>query len=185
MKTLLFLILWCAVAAPAHARDVAGTAVPETFDADGAVLRLNGAGVRTKFFMDMYVGALYLLQPHNDPARIMQADEPMAIRLQILSGLITSDTMESATREGFSNATAGDTAPIHDMIERFIAVFKEPINKGDVYAMAYLPGAGTRIYKNGVLKTTIPGMPFKKALFGIWLCGKPAQESLKQQMLGG
>ncbi|HCX90261.1 MAG: hypothetical protein COW04_00540 [Deltaproteobacteria bacterium CG12_big_fil_rev_8_21_14_0_65_43_10] len=28
------------------------------------------------------------------------------------------------------------------------------------------------------------GLPFKKALFGIWLCDNPAQKSLKREMLG-
>lgn len=176
-------ILLC-FAATGSARDIGGVAVPEKLNSNGVSLILNGAGVRTKFFMDMYVGALYLLKRQSDPAAIISADEPMAIRLHILSGFITSQKMESATREGFHNATGGATAPIQDLIERFIEVFREQIAKDDVYEMVYFPGDGTRIYKNGALKTTIAGLPFKKALFGIWLCQKPAQESLKKQMLG-
>ena len=177
--------LLCCSAATGEARDCAGIAVPDTLAVNTMTLTLNGAGVRTKFFMDMYVGALYLTAPQNDPVKILAADEPMAIRLQILSGLISSEKMEAATREGFHNATSGNTAALQNLIEQFIAVFREKIEKGDVYEMVYVPREGTRIYKNTALKTTIPGMPFKKALFGIWLCDKPAQESLKQQMLGG
>jgi len=184
MKPPVMLCMLCCLAATADARDIAGVAVPETLSFDGAALTLNGAGVRTKFFMDMYVGALYLTQPRKDPGQIIRADEPMAIRLRILSGLITSEKMEAATREGFHNATAGDSALVQDRIERFIAVFREPIAKDDTYDMVYIPREGTRIYKNGVLKTTIAGLEFKRALVGIWLCEKPAQESLKQQMLG-
>jgi hypothetical protein len=43
---------------------------------------------------------------------------------------------------------------------------------------------GTKIYKNSELKGTIPGLEFKKALFAIWLGSNPAQESLKNDMLG-
>lgn len=185
MKPLILCLMLCGITATADARDIAGTAVPETLAAGGVSLRLNGAGVRTKFFMDMYVGSLYLTHPRKDPGHIIRADEPMAIRLQIISGLITSEKMEAATREGFQNATGGAVAALRDEIERFIAVFREAIAKNDVYEMIYVPGDGTRIYKNGSLKTTISGLPFKQALFGIWLCEKPAQESLKQQMLGG
>ncbi|MCX8045170.1 MAG: chalcone isomerase family protein [Desulfobacterota bacterium] len=184
MKTSCLLCVLCCVAATGYARDIAGTAVPETLAARGVSLKLNGAGVRTKFFMDIYVGSLYLLQPRKDPGVIIRSDEPMAIRLQILSSLISSDKMEAATREGFQNATGGAVAPLRDEIERFIEVFRETIVKNDVYEMIYVPGDGTQIYKNGTLKTTISGLPFKQALFGIWLCEKPAQESLKQQMLG-
>jgi len=185
MKTSIMLCILCCLASAGEAREIAGMTVPETLAAGNVSLRLNGAGVRTKFFMDMYIGCLYLARPRKDPAQIVRADEPMAIRLQILSGLITSEKMETATREGFQNATGGAVAPLRDEIEHFIAVFREPIAKDDVYEMVYIPGDGTRIYKNGGLKTTIAGMPFKKALFGIWLCEKPAQESLKKQMLGG
>ncbi len=46
-----------------------------------------------------------------------------------------------------------------------------------------LNGAGTRT-KYSSSKVNIKGLEFKKALFGIWLCDKPAQKSLKQEMLG-
>ncbi len=167
-----------------QAKDIAGISMPDTVQADGSALVLNGAGVRTKFFMDLYVGGLYLKQRQADADKIIAADEPMAIRLHIISGLITSEKMETATREGFANATGGQTSPLAEKIESFIAVFREQIQKGDIFEFTYVPGAGTRIAKNGALKKTIPGADFKRALFGIWLCAKPAQESLKAQMLG-
>ena len=63
------------------------------------------------------------------------------------------------------------------------AVFKDLAN-GNVYDFIYVPGKGVEIYKNGQLASTIQGLDFKKAMFGIWLCDKPAQESLKEAMLG-
>ena len=167
-----------------QAKEISGIIMPEALQADGAALVLNGAGVRTKFFMDLYVGGLYLKQKQSDADKIMAADESMAIRLHIISSLITSEKMEAATREGFVNATGGAAAPLAERIESFIAVFREKINKEDVYEFVYAPGAGTKISKNGKLKTAIQGIDFKKALFGIWLCAKPAQQSLKEQMLG-
>jgi len=52
--------------------------------------------------------------------------------------------------------------------------------------MIYVPGEGTYIYRNGALKTTIEGLAFKKALFGIWIIDKPSHgiESLRRGMLG-
>jgi hypothetical protein len=166
------------------AAEIGGITMPDRLQADGRELALNGAGVRTKFFMDMYVAGLYLGQKQGDAGRILDADEPMAIRLHIISGLITAEKMEAATREGFVNATGGATAPLAPRIEQFIAVFKEKISTGDTYEFAYDPKAGTAISKNGKRQALIPGADFKKALFGIWLCGAPAQASLKAQMLG-
>ena len=183
MTKRLMLLLLGALVIGAQGKDIAKVDVPDTLKAGKAELMLNGAGVRKKLFMNLYVGGLYLQKPSSDAAAIIKADEPMAIRLHIISGLITSAKMENATREGFTNATGGNTAPIQKQIEEFIAVFKAEIKKGDVCEMVYLPGQGTAVYKNGKPACTVAGMDFKQALFGIWLCDKPAQKSLKKAML--
>lgn len=179
---ILFIVLMCA--SLGHAVEVAGVNVADSISAGGTDLILNGAGKRTKFFIDAYVGGLYLKSENSDAQAIIDADEPMAIVLHITSGMVTSDKMESATREGFENSTEGNIDPIKDRIEEFINVFKEKINEGDLYEFVYVPGKGTEVYKNKNLATVIPGFDFKKALFGIWLCDKPAQKSLKNEMLG-
>ncbi|MGD0210884.1 MAG: chalcone isomerase family protein [Desulfomonilia bacterium] len=171
-------------ATSAFALELAGVNMPDTIKAGGNDLVLNGAGIRTKFFIKAYVGGLYLKQKSSDAEKIMDADEPMAVKLVMTSGLVTSDKMESAVREGFENSTKGNIAPIKDKIEAFINVFKAKLAKGDVFEFVNVPGKGVEIYKNGSLASTIQGLDFKKALFGIWLCDKPAQADLKNKMLG-
>lgn len=147
-------------------------------------LILNGSGVRTKFFLSLYTGGLYLKKKQSDPGKIITVDAPMAIRLHITSSMITSEKMENATREGFEKATGNDIEPLQSRIEQFIAVFKEEIEENDVYDMLYAPGSGVAIVKNGKLHSIIQGLDFKQALFAIWLGDQPAQESLKNKMLG-
>jgi hypothetical protein len=92
--------------------------------------------------------------------------------------------MKDATMEGFENSTNGNIAPYKDKIDTFIAVFKDNIKIGDVYDIIYIPAEGTKVYKNKELKSTTKGLDFKKVLFGIWLCNKPADKGLKDLMLG-
>jgi hypothetical protein len=167
-----------------NAKEIEGVNLPESLEVAKSKLILNGAGVRSKFFMDLYVGGLYLENKSNNPQEIIEGDEPMAIRLHIISSLITSKKMENATREGFENATKGNTEPIKIQIEEFISVFKEKIEEDDIFDLIYLPGKGLEVYKNSELKSRIEGLDFKQALFGIWLSEKPAQKSLKKEMLG-
>jgi len=61
---------------------------------------------------------------------------------------------------------------------------KEEIKKGDVFDIVNVPGKGVVVSKNGKEKGVIDGADFKKALFGIWLSGKPADKNLKEAMLG-
>ena len=171
---------------PSLARDVAGVDLPDTLQVANETLALNGAGVRTTYFIYLYVGALYLQSASADANAIVNADEPMAITLHIISDKITSDRMVAATEEGFEHSTGGDTAPLKDSIDAFMAHFREPIANGDVFEIGYAPPSGEiQVSKNGQPRGAVPGgLPFKRAVFGIWLGDKPAQKSLRDQMLG-
>jgi hypothetical protein len=185
-RLLVYLLPVLLIAQVAQAREVAGVDIPDTMDASGTQLALNGAGIRKKMFMNIYVGGLYLIKPDRDASRIIAADDPMAIRLHIVSGLVSSEAMEEATREGYEHSTGGNPGQFTDEIEAFIAVFKEPITEGDVFEIVHAPDEGLRIYKNGTFKGVVDGgLPFKKATFGIWLGEKPADSGLKKGMLKG
>ena len=190
MKKVKFMIvlicLLLGITSTAYSLPIAGVDIPDSLSAGNQQLALNGAGIRKKFMMSMYVGALYLKAESRNAEKIIQSNEPMAIRLHIVSGMITAKKMVSATKAGFETATNGNTTLIKEKIEKFISIFKPGIEKGDIYDMIYLPGKGVKIYKNKSYLSTIKGLDFKKALFGIWLCKNPSHESpqLKSGMLG-
>lgn len=178
------LALSAALSAPVSALTVEGVDVPETYSAMDTELKLNGAGTRSKWFMDLYVGGLYVPETIDDGVAVINADEPQAITLHIISGMITSDRMTEATLEGFESATDGDMSAIQDDVDRFMSVFEEEITEGDVFDLVYLPSEGVRVLKNGEVRDTVGDLEFKKALFGIWLSDTPAQKDLKARMLG-
>jgi hypothetical protein len=162
-----------------------GIVMPNVVKANGKYLKINGGGVREKLFLDLYVGVLYLEEKNSDADAIMNADKCMAIKMRVISGMVSKDNMEGAIREGFDKSTNGDINAIKEKIEKLIKNgFASEIVKGDIFDLIYEPGKGTSLTKNGTLLVTISGLDFKKALFGIWLCGEPADENLKKNMLG-
>ncbi|MBI4619385.1 MAG: chalcone isomerase family protein [Desulfobacterales bacterium] len=184
-KKLFFLILtFFMIVSISNAIEIDGINMPDSLMTGKTNLILNGAGVRTKLLIKLYISGLYLMQKNHDPKKIIEADEPMAIRLHIISSLITGKKMGESTKEGFSRATHGNIEPIKPEIEKFILVFKDRINENDIYDLIYEPSRGVEVYKNHKKHSLINGLPFKKALFGIWLCDNPAQKSLKREMLG-
>ena len=150
----------------------------------GSKMVLNGAGLREKLWIDLYVGGLYLTAKSSDAKAITDADQAMNIRLHIVSGLITSEKMINAVDEGFEKSTGDNVAPLADKIKTFKAAFSEEIVEGDVFDIGYYPGTGVVIFKNSKEVSTIQGLDFKKALFGIWLGDDPADDDLKEGMLG-
>lgn len=163
---------------------IAGVNFPSVLKTEKGELVINGGGVREKLWIDVYVAALYLLEKNKDPRKIIEADQPMAVRLEIVSSMVNSDNMSEAVREGFEKSTRGNTSPLKDRIDAFIGVFSEPIKQKDVFELVYIPDTGVKIYKNGAYKSVIRGLDFKKALFGIWLGDQPVSTSLKNGMLG-
>ena len=178
-------ILAMSLASPTMAKKVSGVDLPDSISAGDASLALNGAGLRKKLFIKLYVGGLYLSEASSDAQAIIDADEPMAITLNIKSKLLTRDKMLKALNDGFKNSTGGDTAAIQPQIDQMIEFMGEKIKIGDIFHYVYAPGSGTHMIKNGGSPVVIEGLDFKQALFGIWLADKPAQASLKKAMLGG
>ena len=161
-----------------------GITFQDTYTAGKDKLVLNGGGTREKMWMDLYVCGLYLTEKNKDASKIIEANSAMAIRICIVSSLITSSRMTEAVDEGFKKSTGGKTAAIKDKIEKFKKAFMEPIKVSDVFDIVYM-GEKIYMYKNGTLKGEIEGLEFKKAVAGIWLGKDPVQEDLKDELLGG
>jgi hypothetical protein len=184
MKNLLLLLMAVVVSSTAVAqKEVGGVVLPASEKYQEHTLHLNGAGVREKLWIDLYAAGLYLDQKNNNAQEILNSDKPMSIKLHIVSKLITSNKMVDAVTEGFENATNGNTAPIQNEINQLLGFFREDIKKNDIFDLVYLPGKGVTAYKNGKERGVIKGKEFKKALFGIWLSNRPADDGLKEDLL--
>jgi hypothetical protein len=164
--------------------EIGGVQLPDSLTVNNAKVQLNGAGLRTKVVIKVYAGGLYVLNKAKDPEKIIAADEPMAIRMHFIHSKVSKESLVNAWNEGFANATNGNIAAIEKEIEEFNGYFQEDAKKGDVYDVIYLPGQGISVEINGKRKGPIPGLAFKKAVFGIWLGEKPADAKLKKGMLG-
>lgn len=157
--------------------------IPTEMNIHNADVKLNGAGIREKFFMDMYVGGLYLTNKSKDAKSIIKANEPMGIKIHIVSKLISAKKMMNAVEDGFESSTDGQQDKYREKIDKFISFFKDEISKEDVFDIVYHPETGTTVFKNKSKKGSIEGLDFKQALFGIWLSDDPADEDLKEGML--
>jgi hypothetical protein len=92
-------------ALPASAREVGGVSIPDTSMLGGKTLRLNGAGVRSKFFISIYVGALYLeaFEANNPPSEVAELNAGlMKFHDEVMSRLTvrTGQTIVLAYRPG-------------------------------------------------------------------------------------
>ena len=167
----------------AQATTVAGVALDDTMMVGDQSLNLNGAGIRKKLFIKLYVGSLYTAEK-GSAAEIVESDAPMAIRLNLISDLLTRKKMVDALMDGFGKSTGGNLAPIQAGIDQLVSILPEKFAYGTAMTLAYEPGVGTHLMDGDESISVIEGLEFKQALFGIWLSDQPAQKSLKKAMLG-
>src|SRR5690606_29276961 len=97
MKLLSTLTLATALFLPniSYAKVISGIEVADTIMLENQSLPLNGAGVRSKFFMDLYVGSLYVPSQLSSTVAVLEAPVA-AIRLNITSDMITAEKMRDA-----------------------------------------------------------------------------------------
>ena len=170
----------------ASADQFAGIEIPDsvTLADGGPSLTLNGAGIRKKFFLDIYIGALYLPNKTADAASILEDTGPASVRMHFLHKEVSRDKITAGWTDGLTaNHTAQEIATLQPQLEAFNALF-ETAHKGDVIRIDHLPGTGTRVLVNGILKGTVAGENFYRSLLRIWLGAHPVSKALKQGMLG-
>jgi hypothetical protein len=141
-------------------------------------------GVRKKLFIKVYVGGLYLATPSHDAAAIIAADEPKRVVMHFLYGKVGKEKLIEAWREGFAANSAAELPALQARLDEFCALWPD-MKSGEESVITYLPGTGTTVEIKGAKAGVIPGSDFARALFAVWLGGKPADEGLKAGMLGG
>lgn len=165
--------------------NIDGVVVPRTMQFQNKTLSLNGAGGRSKMWLEVYVQALYLSQLSQDPQFIIDSDTEMAIRIEITSSMVSSNKLTKAMNNGFEKSAGDNLEALRPRIEQFKSFLSDEITQKDVFKLIYSPiDTSVWVFKNDILKGKVQGFDFKKALFGIWLSDKPADEKLKNQLLG-
>ncbi|MCW4206180.1 hypothetical protein A3197_06345 [Candidatus Thiodiazotropha endoloripes] len=183
----LFLLCWLlSLISNAVAKDVAGINLDETMQRaeDGVTLQLNGAGVREKFFFDIYVAALYLQQKSNQESMILKSEAAARVEMRVLYSKVDKEKFVQGWKDGFSaNLDQQQFSQIAERLSRFNGWF-ETLTEGEVVELDYFPNKGTRVKIKGVEKGVIPGVDFFQALLSVWLGEKPVTKSLKEDLLG-
>ena len=189
MKTVLnILVLGLSLAAATvFAAEVEGVKLADKVQVGGSELLLNGAGVRTRVFFKVYVGALYVQKKAGAPDAVLGDAGAKRVAMHLLRDL-EAEQLLSAFNDGLKkNHTPEQLARLEPQVKQLDAIFGavKAVKKGDVVLLDFLPGAGTRVTVRGEDRGTIPGEDFNRALLRIWLGEQPADATLKKAMLGG
>lgn len=174
------------IAAPGlQAAEVAGVKVEEKLKLGGSELVLNGAGLRSKLFIKVYVGALYVAQKSTTPAGIYDSPAPRRMVMRMLRDM-EADTLHGALDDGLqNNLSPAELADLKPQAEQLASIMKGigKVREGDSIAIDFT-SEGVGVSLNGESRGKVAGATFAKALLRVWLGDKPADASLKKALLG-
>ncbi|MFT7722613.1 MAG: chalcone isomerase family protein [Roseateles sp.] len=169
--------------------EVANVKYEPTAELAGQKLVLNGAGVRYKFVVKVYTAGLYLASRAGSTAEVLAAPGPKRLHIQMLREVDGNEFGKLFTKGMEANAPREEFVKSINGVLRLSEIFasRKSLVAGDNFSVDYIPGAGSAISLNGksLLAEPIKEPEFFSALLRIWLGDKPADDGLKDALLGG
>lgn len=186
MKAYLIPLFSLFFAFSAQAKNIANVEILEQVslsDKAGSLV-LNGAGIRSKFIFDIYIGSLYLKSKQTSTDAIYNLPGEKRISMHFLYDEVSKEKLIDGWNDGFENNHSDDELKVlSNRINQFNALF-DTVRKGDTINLDYTPNKGTTVIINNQIKGTINGDDFFTAVLKIWLGDEPADNNLKNAMLG-
>lgn len=167
--------------------DIDGIRFPHTVDAGGTALRLNGAGIRYRLMFKVYAAGLYLAAPARSTEAVLAAPGPKRIHMVMLRSIdlnsfgrmISDGIVKNATKHEFLQAL-----PAVQRMGEISAQYKH-LEPGESITIDWTPGSGGTLSVKGRLEAgPYPDVGFFNAMAKMWLGAEPADERLKEAMLG-
>ncbi|MGB5395783.1 MAG: chalcone isomerase family protein [Gammaproteobacteria bacterium] len=168
------------------ARELSDIEFPEQLVLPGTdqLLRLNGIGYRSKFFIKVYIAALYTERQAKTRDDVQAQTGPRRLLMHFVYDEVEREKLVKAWNEGFEDNTSEETfKSLRPRIDKFNAMFPN-VYEGDVVLLDYIPGKGTVVTIKGEEKGVIEGADFNRALMDIWLGDEPVDSGLKDALLG-
>lgn len=176
------LILTLCFASQSNAVEVAGVNLEPSVTVNNQQLKLNGYGLRKKFFIKVYIGSLYASKRLSSGAAALADSGDKLIRMNFLHSKVEKEKITEAFSEGFAN-NSPELVGSPD-VKKFLALFTSDFNRGDVVDLILASDGSVSASHNKKLLGNIPSGKLSRGVLAIYLGDKPADDNLKSGMLG-
>jgi hypothetical protein len=180
-------VLLCFAAAPAVGAEVAGVRIDDKTRVANTDLVLNGAGLRKRFFLQVYAIGLYLPQKANRADAVLEQPGPKRVAIHMLRD-VSADAFTEAMAEGIrANHSEAEAKGLEPRVKELAGTFAElkEAKKGMALALDWNGNATQLVAQGKPVGRPIEGADFYRALLRIWIGDKPVQDDLKKALLGG
>ncbi len=156
--------------------------IPQTITYKNKVLTLNGSGIRKKFFIKIYIGALYSEKKITSEKELFENDFTGIIRMKFLYKKVDAYKLQAAFTDDIKENSPNYVN--EPAIKNFINTFTFDAMKKDVIDIIIDNGNTVIIKYNNEIKNKIKSRKLVEAVIKIWFGNHPVNENLKKAMLG-
>lgn len=185
-KSFVLFLLFCFVSLTWAQTAIEGVRVPNSVQLAGRTLQLNGAGIRYKAIVKVYVAALYMEQTGGTPEQIYNNKGSTQLVITMLRNINSAELgrlfikgMEENTTKEEQTKLIADFRYMGELFARF-----RNLDKGESLIIQWPANGAMAVSVDGFFdQTPIKNPEFRKALLSIWLGENPADWQLKSQLL--
>ncbi len=178
MLTVLFCLFQTVSAAT-----LAGISMPDTVSVESETLKLNGIGLREKYWIDIYVAGLYLPIKMNSGIEVIEANVNKRIQIEFIYSDVPKEKMIAVLEENIANNPQFSKETVESI--RKCGTWMQDFTTGDVVTFDYsATSKTTTIYINQEIRGSVTSEGFMKAIFAMYVGKYPATEALKAGLLG-
>lgn len=164
-----------------NALTISDTQIKDTLSFEGQNLLLNGAGIRTKVFFKVYIGALYVSSKTKDADAIIDSATPRIIELTFLRA-VDGEKISTAFREGFTKNCIARCEELKPKIEE-LAKAVPAIKQGQLLQITATK-EGVSLSLDGKSMAQVKAQDLGKEMTRIFIGKNPPTEDLKKGLLG-
>gem|GEM_PF-504462 len=181
MKKVLLIFIMMNICSNIYALNVSDVNIPESIILNNVQLKLNGYGIRKKWFIKVYIGSFYTTRKFSNYKEVANDNSEKVIKLFFLHK-VEKNKVSDTIKEAFQNITPD--LPESEAGKKFFAQFVSDFNVGDSLELIFLPDSTVITKHNNKALGSIKSNRLTFGLLSIYLGDKPVDQELKKGMLG-
>lgn len=166
---------------------LAGIELPKKINLNDVDLFLNGAAIRSKFFVQTYIISLYCAEKITDEKIAIESTVERSLRMQIITPLATSKAVSENIQNGMKDGLGSLYHQQKDLVNDLRKVIeKSGVQYKDIIDIYYTTKGELKLYTNGKeIYSNKDGKLFAETIFNMYVGQRPKDRKIKEALLKG
>lgn len=166
---------------------LAGIELSNKINVNKVDLFLNGAAIRSKFFIQTYIISLYSAEKITDENTAINSTIERSLRMQIITPLATSKAVSDNIQNGMKDGLGSLYHQQKDLVDDLRTVIENSgVQYKDTIDIYYTSKGELKLYKNEAeIYSNKNGKLFAETIFNMYVGKQPKDKKIKDALLKG